>query len=51
MPIKLVAEPVVYTNNLGGGLDEIQAPQQGENFQRFVKEPNQQEFFLYCTNV
>ena len=35
MSVRLVAEPVAYTNNLGGGLDEIQAPQQGENFKDF----------------
>lgn len=35
MSIKLLAEPVVYTNNDGGGDGELQAPQEGENFTDF----------------
>jgi hypothetical protein len=32
MPIQIrnIGNPVVYTNNAGGGADEIQAPQNGE---------------------
>lgn len=36
MTIKqLATAPVVYTNNAGGGDDELQAPQNGENFKDF----------------
>jgi len=36
MAIKVLeVNPVVYTNNAGGGSDELQAPEQGENFKDF----------------
>jgi hypothetical protein len=35
MAIRIVAEPVVYTNNAGGG-GELQAPTNGENFMDFA---------------
>lgn len=34
MPIRVIAEPVVYTNNAGGG-GELQAPTSGENYMDF----------------
>lgn len=35
MQIKLVANPVVYTNNAGGDADKLQAPVNGENYKDF----------------
>jgi hypothetical protein len=35
MRVTLIASPVVYTNNAGGGPDEVQAPQSGEDSKDF----------------